>query len=136
MNAPQPKPELAAAIAGGAEPSLVDRIARLERRVDRLPDPNNLTLLVFSGDLDRLMAAFTIASGAAATSAPLSAKEARWKKLDETAIGRLLGEVSPDFNRTPACSPVIFHNLHESQADRRADASWRAATAPARMDRS
>lgn len=67
MNAPQPKPELAAAIAGGAEPSLVDRIARLERRVDRLPDPNNLTLLVFSGDLDRLMAAFTIASGAAAT---------------------------------------------------------------------
>ena len=67
MNAPQPKPDPATAIAGGAEPSLVDRIARLERRVDRLPDPNNLTLLVFSGDLDRLMAAFTIASGAAAT---------------------------------------------------------------------
>ena len=67
MNAPQPKPDLATAIAGGAEPSLVDRVARLERRVDRLPDPNNLTLLVFSGDLDRLMAAFTIASGAAAT---------------------------------------------------------------------
>ncbi|MCC7123010.1 MAG: DsrE/DsrF/DrsH-like family protein [Gammaproteobacteria bacterium] len=43
------------------------RVARLEHAVARLPDPNHLTLLVFSGELDRLMAAFTVASGAAAS---------------------------------------------------------------------
>ena len=50
-----------------ATPDLVERVAKLERQMARQPDPDSLTLLVFSGDLDRLMAAFTVASGAAAT---------------------------------------------------------------------
>ncbi len=56
---------MAAPAANEAE--LEARLSLLERRVARLPDPNRLTLLIFGGDLDRLMAAFTIASGAAAS---------------------------------------------------------------------
>lgn len=72
MNAPMSSPALDAATAVAPEPTLAERIARLERRLDRQPDPNSMTLLVFSGDLDRLMAAFTIASGAAASGMSVS----------------------------------------------------------------
>jgi peroxiredoxin family protein len=46
---------------------LATRVAQLEARMARAPDPDGMTLLVFSGDLDKLLAAFTIANGAAAT---------------------------------------------------------------------
>ena len=46
---------------------LAARVAQLEARMARAPDPDGMTLLVFSGDLDKLLAAFTIANGAAAT---------------------------------------------------------------------
>lgn len=46
---------------------LAARVAQLEARLARAPDPDGMTLLVFSGDLDKLLAAFTIANGAAAT---------------------------------------------------------------------
>lgn len=69
VSAPsRPAPTGAPAPAEAAnDADLAVRVARLERRVERQPDPNRLTLLVFSGDLDRLMAAFTVASGAAAS---------------------------------------------------------------------
>ncbi len=55
------------ATQAGAEPD--DRIAALERRVSelegRMPE-DRLTMVVFSGDLDRVLAAFVIATGAAA----------------------------------------------------------------------
>ncbi|MCC6708912.1 MAG: DsrE/DsrF/DrsH-like family protein [Gammaproteobacteria bacterium] len=46
---------------------LAARVAQLEARMARAPDPDGMTLLVFSGELDKLLAAFTIANGAAAT---------------------------------------------------------------------
>jgi peroxiredoxin family protein len=49
--------------------NLADRVAELERRIAQLegtqPD-DRLSLVVFSGDLDRVLAAFVIATGAAA----------------------------------------------------------------------
>ena len=49
--------------------SLLDRITALEQRVAELeasrPD-DRISLVVFSGDLDRILAAFIIATGAAA----------------------------------------------------------------------
>lgn len=46
--------------------ALEKRIEMLEKRLEQLPAPNNLNLLVFSGDRDRLLAALVIATGAAA----------------------------------------------------------------------
>ena len=46
--------------------AIEQRLAALERRADQAPDPNRLNLLVFSGDRDRLLAAFVVANGAAA----------------------------------------------------------------------
>ena len=42
------------------------RLADLESRVSRSPDSNRLSLVVFSGQRDRLLAALTMAVGAAA----------------------------------------------------------------------
>lgn len=47
--------------------ALQRRVDRLEQRVSTAADPDALTLLVFSGELDRLLAAFTVATGAAAS---------------------------------------------------------------------
>ncbi|MCW5619692.1 MAG: DsrE/DsrF/DrsH-like family protein [Burkholderiales bacterium] len=46
--------------------TLANRIADLEQTVGRLSQRNGVTLCVFSGNLDRLLAAFSIANGAAA----------------------------------------------------------------------
>lgn len=96
----------AVVLTSEAPPSLLqmeDRLARLEARMDRAPDPNAMTLLVFSGELDKLLAAFTIANGAAATgmnvsmfftfwgTAALKARTThRGKPLMERAFGLLL----------------------------------------------
>ncbi len=79
------------------------RIEELERRASSSPDTNALSLLVFSGERDKLMAAFVMATGAAAcgmrvsmfftfwaTAAmrrPASGKGKRWT---ERAFGWLL----------------------------------------------
>ena len=46
--------------------SLESRIKNLEERVSSAPDPNQINLLVFSGERDKLLAAFNMATGAAA----------------------------------------------------------------------
>lgn len=46
--------------------SLEARIKDLELKLERQPDPDKFTLVVFSGDLDRLLAAFNIATTAGA----------------------------------------------------------------------
>ena len=51
---------------------LESRVTSLEQRMDAVSDPNALTLLVFSGELDKLMAAFTMATGAAASGMQVS----------------------------------------------------------------
>lgn len=67
VNAPSLAPAAAHPPSASTQDTLPERVARLERQMARQPDPNSMTILVFSGDLDRLMAAFTVASGAAAT---------------------------------------------------------------------
>jgi peroxiredoxin family protein len=52
-----------------AAPTLHERVAALERRIAELEasqPEDRLSLVVFSGDLDRILAAFIIATGAAA----------------------------------------------------------------------
>jgi hypothetical protein len=55
-------------VTAGIE-SLLDRITALQQRIAELeasgPD-DRISLVVFSGDLDRILAAFIIATGAAA----------------------------------------------------------------------
>jgi peroxiredoxin family protein len=45
---------------------LVKRIESLEQQVSRGPQPDSLSMVVFSGELDKLLAAFVIATGGAA----------------------------------------------------------------------
>lgn len=54
--------------AASPHPDLASRIAELEARIAALEDrtEDRVTIIVFSGDLDRVMAAFIIATGAAA----------------------------------------------------------------------
>ncbi|MCA9194646.1 MAG: DsrE/DsrF/DrsH-like family protein [Planctomycetales bacterium] len=60
-------------IAGSILPEMEARIAELEGRIEQLekvsddrPSPDGINLLVFSNDRDKLLAAFIIATGAAA----------------------------------------------------------------------
>ena len=80
--------------------ALEDRLARLEQRTSR----DQLTLVVFSGELDRLLAAFVIATGAAAfgtqvamfftfwgtASLKKSGRQGRGKTLVERMFGWML----------------------------------------------
>jgi len=51
---------------------LEERLANIEKRLDTTGDPNHITLLVFSGELDKLLAAFNIANAAAACGTKVS----------------------------------------------------------------
>lgn len=79
------------------------RLGRIEKRLEGAPDANAMTLLVFSGELDKLLAAFTIANGAAASGMTVSMFFTFWgtaalkartllggKSLVERAFGMLL----------------------------------------------
>lgn len=46
--------------------ALRQRVEVLERRLGRVPDPDSLAMVIFSGELDKLLAGFVIATGAAA----------------------------------------------------------------------
>jgi peroxiredoxin family protein len=46
--------------------SIEDRLSAIESQLQRVPNPDSLNLLVFSGERDRLLAAFVMATGAAA----------------------------------------------------------------------
>ncbi len=46
--------------------SLEQRIEELEKQCSNAPDANSISMVVFSGELDKLLAAFVIATGAAA----------------------------------------------------------------------
>lgn len=59
----QPKPLRPVDVDPG---TLADRVAALERQIATLQARTGVTLCVFSGELDRLLAAFSIANGAAA----------------------------------------------------------------------
>lgn len=65
------------------------RLAALEAKVAELPDPNRLNLLVFEGSRDRLLAAFVMATGAAACGAQVTMFFSFWA----TAVLRKGGQV-------------------------------------------
>ncbi|NOT55795.1 MAG: NADH dehydrogenase FAD-containing subunit [Deltaproteobacteria bacterium] len=46
---------------------LAQRVRVLEHHHQSAPDPNTLNMLLFSGEMDRLLSAFTLATGAAAS---------------------------------------------------------------------
>lgn len=94
--------EVSDAIA--VESDLCARVAALEARVGALPDSNRLNLVVFEGSRDRLLAAFVIATGAAACGMEVSmfftfwgtaalkrdARQSRSKTWVEWAFGWML----------------------------------------------
>jgi peroxiredoxin family protein len=83
---------------------LAERLAALERKVSAGVDPDRMSMVVFSGELDKLLAAFVIATGAAASSMQVSmyftfwglaalrkaGPQARGKRLIERAFGWLV----------------------------------------------
>ncbi|MFV0442901.1 MAG: DsrE/DsrF/DrsH-like family protein [Planctomycetaceae bacterium] len=76
---------------------LEDRVRQLEARLDKHPNPDALNLVVFSGERDRLMAAFVMAVGAAACGQTVSMFFTFWattalRKPDGKAAGKSLVE--------------------------------------------
>lgn len=74
--------------------ALEKRIALLEKRLEQLPDPDSLNLLVFSGDRDRLLAALVLATGAAACGMNVSMFFTFWATPALRAGGPQIGKKS------------------------------------------
>lgn len=92
--------------------TLLQRIEALERQVQAAPQANAISLVVFSGELDKLLAAFVIATGAAACGMKVSMFFTFWgtaalKKAGPQARGKswiewMFGWMLPGgFNRRP-----------------------------------
>lgn len=76
---------------------LEHRIQSLEQKIQVSPDPDAMSIVVFSGELDKLLAAFVIATGAAACSKNVSMFFTFWataalKKQGPQAKGKTLTE--------------------------------------------
>lgn len=77
----------------------------LERRVEGGPDANALSMVVFSGELDKLLAAFVIATGAAASEMRVSMFFTFWgtaalkkdgpQEAGKTLVERMFGWMLP-----------------------------------------
>ena len=86
-----------AAIDARAWEDWAQRLVRLEQRVAAGGDPDALSMVVFSGELDRLLAAFVIATGAGACNMRVSMFFTFWgaaalKKAGPQAAGKALVE--------------------------------------------
>ena len=73
---------------------LEKRIALLEKRLEQVPDPDSLNLLIFSGDRDRLLAALVLATGAAACGMNVSMFFTFWATLALRDGGPQIGKKS------------------------------------------
>lgn len=49
-----------------ANSDVLQRIAKIEKQLESVGDPDSVSMVIFSGELDKLLAAFVIATGAAA----------------------------------------------------------------------
>ena len=83
--------------------AMAERLDAIERQLERAPRGNAIAMVIFSGDLDRLLAAFSIANGAAACGMKVSMFFTFWgtaalkqrtltsgKSVVEKAFGMLL----------------------------------------------
>jgi peroxiredoxin family protein len=70
---------------------LTERINMLERKMARLPDPDKFTLVVFSGALDSLLAAFNMATTAAALGKDVTMFFTFWSTPTLRKSGRQVG---------------------------------------------
>lgn len=91
MTAPAPTPELEALVA-----RLVDARVEARLRAEGVASANRVSLLVFSGDMDRLIAAFTIALASAASGLEVSMYFTFWGltalRRQRSYSGKSLGE--------------------------------------------
>ena len=77
--------------------TLEQRIEELEKQIKKTPDSNALSMVIFNGELDKLLAAFVIATGAAACGMKVSMFFTFWataalKKVGPQAKGKSLIE--------------------------------------------
>lgn len=105
-----PSPELAARVA-----ELEMRLAALEERAE-----DRLSILVFSGDLDRVLAAFIIATGAAAMGQQASMFFTFWglsvvKKetsfAGKTILQKMMAMMSPDSSQALPVSKMNYFGV-------------------------
>jgi peroxiredoxin family protein len=97
------------------------QVEALRDRVDRQSDPNALALVVFSGELDKMLAAFVIATGAAACGMRVSMfftfwstaalKKGRWQATGKSLVERALGWMLPGGSKRQKLSKLDFGGL-------------------------
>ena len=81
----------------GTLDEMSERLGELKERVDSTSDSNELSMVVFSGEMDKLLAAFVIATGAAACGMGVSMFFTFWgtaalKKAGSQARGKSIVE--------------------------------------------
>jgi peroxiredoxin family protein len=109
--------------AGAPGGGLPERLAALERRVSELeqsqPD-DKLAMVVFSGDLDRVLAGFVIAAGAAAmgqrvdmffTFWGLTALKQRTKLQGKSFLQKMMSVMTPGNSRRLPASKMNFFGV-------------------------
>lgn len=107
---------------------LEQRIEELEKRVAKLPDPDSISLVVFSNELDRLLAAFVMATGAAACGQNVSMFFTFWatsalRKHDFSAgkksfVERMFGWMLPKGHRQLKLSQMDFWGMGRAMMSR------------------
>lgn len=100
---------------------LAKQVESLRRRIDSQGDPDALALVVFSGELDRMLAAFVMATGAAACGMKVSMfftfwgtaalKQGRTQAKGKTLTERALGWMLPGGSRRQKLSKLDFGGL-------------------------
>jgi len=114
--------DLATEVSGARESSsseLSTRVAELEKRLASLEErsEDRVTIVVFSGDLDRVLAAFIIATGAAAMGQQASMFFTFWglsvvKKETsfegKTVFQKMMAMMSPDSSQTLPVSKMNY----------------------------
>ena len=91
------------------EAELAARISVLEERVERIPKSDALSMVVFSGELDRILASFMLATGAAASGMKVTMFFSFWgiaalkkggpQAARKSMVERLLGWMLPSSYR-------------------------------------
>jgi len=108
---------------------LTDRVDELERRAAKAPNSDALCLVVYSGEQDRLLAAFTMATGAAASGMQVNLFFTFWATpalrrpgtngANKSPMERMLGWMLPGGLRGRRLSKLDFGGVGRAMMKRR-----------------
>ena len=107
---------------------LAARVARLEKQMSGVPDKNALSICVFSDDLDRLLAAFSIANSSAACGMQVTMYFTFWatsalkrtgpQAAGKTIVERMFGWMLPGGPKVRSLSKLQMGGMGRAMVER------------------